>query len=60
MDRGTVVISRAGHDKQERNGCCLMLNEREVLVMMKTRTIKHFKKKNVKHLQKTNQSIGYQ
>lgn len=58
MDRGTVVISRAGHDKQERMVVVRVLNEREVLVMDgKTRTIEHLKKKNVKHLQKTNQSI---
>ena len=58
MDRGTVVISKAGHDKLERMVVVRVLNEREVLVMDgKTRTIEHLKKKNIKHLQKTNQSI---
>lgn len=55
MDRGTVVISKAGHDKLERMVVVRVLNEREVLVMDgKTRTIEHLKKKNIKHLQKTN------
>ena len=46
MDRGTVVISKAGHDKLERMVVVRVLNEREVLVMDgKTRTIEHLKKK---------------
>ena len=58
MDRGTVVISKAGHDKLERMVVVRVLNEREVLVMDgKTRTIEHLKKKNIKHLQKTKRSI---
>lgn len=58
MDRGTVVISKAGHDKLERMVVVRVLNEREVLVMDgKTRTIEHLKKKNIKHLQKINRSI---
>ena len=58
MDRGTVVISKAGHEKLERMVVVRVLNEREVLVMDgKTRTIEHLKKKNIKHLQKTNRSI---
>ena len=58
MDRGTVVISKAGHDKLERMVVDRVLNEREVLVMDgKKRTIEHLKKKNIKHLQKTNRSI---
>lgn len=58
MEKGAVVISKAGHDKKGRMVVVQVLNEREVLVMDgKTRIIEHLKKKNIKHLQKTNQSI---
>ncbi len=58
LQKGKIVISKAGHDKGNVFVIVDILSDREVLVMDgRRRKIQKLKKKNVSHLQYTGKEI---